>query len=592
MNEEAAYKKTYSEVYLPNLAILLVSDYAQNIFAFKAFKGKNLWAKAGRKVLDLAVSGLFEAGEEMSQRLVSDVSLGVQSPWGEVFYEGAVGFGVGTAFGIGGTALRVAADRITGNISSEALAQASERLMTSLDEAKKAAEMSKVLARSPETFEDFVEHVTKGGQESVFVDSDFFRQVLGDEAIGTAQALGVFEQFAESENTGADLEVKVSKLLSFPEIYDKVKDDIKASREGMTRRQALEYQKNRTEEQKKAAEEGLKVLQIIKDGGVSASNIHQKIKDKYLSLGHEAVTEEDAEALSTFWTAWTLRESENWNMTPDAFYEMVNPLFFNEQGVDSAQSKGLDWLSAPPGKRMFASHTVSLKTLGKILQNDQFTGPSLAVTNEENPLVSGYGNVTFVAPSFLIDPQRDANTRVFATDAYTSRYPVNAKNAEEALASMREEKPTGIMRIFFLEELPEFRNMDEIRAARGNLNADRSATYSTIDEANGIAMELFRLMAAANGEEVTGMEGAFYDSVSGFITDALRNEKNLGTREAVEAAAEKANLKTTSEAVDSVVSFIDSVKSLHELFRSKTYARRRYRRIFGCRCPEQHTREH
>jgi hypothetical protein len=324
MDKAEAYDKTHKEVYLPNVGILFASNFIQNRLTFGALSGKNPWVKGGKKALELLASSLFEGGEEVSQALISNSALGVENDVGALAYEGSIGFASGLLFGLGGASIRVAADKIIGNVRAELESEETERLLSSLDEAKKTAEMSKVLARTPETFEDFIEHVTKDGQGEVYVDSDFFRQALGEEAAATAQALDVFDQFEESENTGADLSVKISKLLSYPGIYDKIREDIKFSMDGMTRRQAEEYRKTRTTEQQKAAEEGAQVLQYVKDAGASAAKIKEEVKARYLGLEHEAIGEREAEAYSTVYTAWVLHESDNWGVTPEDFHKQVN----------------------------------------------------------------------------------------------------------------------------------------------------------------------------------------------------------------------------------------------------------------------------
>jgi hypothetical protein len=135
------------------------------------------------------------------------------------------------------------------------------------------------------------------------------------------------------------------------------------------------------------------------------------------------------------------------------------------------------FVGTPRGKRMFASHTVTDKTLANIMKANGFTAPSLAITNEENPLFSGYGNITFIAPKLMIDPQGDVDTRVFAVDAYTPMYPDDAQSPEEALERMRgdgTETIRGAPTVTNVEGLraqyaPEFGSVEEIQRARNNL---------------------------------------------------------------------------------------------------------------------------
>ena len=72
------------------------------------------WVRGG---LTLFVDSMFEAGEEMSQGLIANRSLGKENDWGELWYEGSIGFGMRLFFGGGGLALRSVTDRGRGIIN-------------------------------------------------------------------------------------------------------------------------------------------------------------------------------------------------------------------------------------------------------------------------------------------------------------------------------------------------------------------------------------------------------------------------------------------------------------------------------------------
>jgi hypothetical protein len=221
------------------------------------------------------------------------------------------------------------------------------------------------------------------------------------------------------------------------------------------------------------------------------------------------------------------------------------------------------------GQRMFAMHTVRANMLNAILRTGKFTGPSLSITNEQNPITSGYGNVMFIAPSFMVDPEGNADTHVFPVDVWTPRYPNGIEDPDEALRDMRSrpirenwysQDSAAWLRA---EYAPEFKNMQDIKDARGNIVDGQ--TYQETQARDEEEME--RLLNFL-GEDVE--DGIYTDEMYSFIGDAIVKSDTMDIYEAIEESAESRGWELNLETVEQARLVVENTKSpLAKYFEAK-----------------------
>ncbi len=308
MDPAEAYDKSFNEVYLPNFGLLYLSNFLQDRLTFGVPMGRGAayWVKRGGNLL---LSSLFEGGEEIGQSLISNRALGEENDWGQLLYEGAVGVGVGLVFSGGGTALDTAMGRYREHRAEAGAARESTRIGAVMDEAVKAAEASKVRERSPEAFDDFVEYVGGQRQEKVNVDGAVFFQTFGKGAYAAAERLGIAEGLDEAARTGGAVEIPTAAILKNPDLYEKVKDDLRYSDDGMSRNEAQEYERTRGERNRADIDAAASAVRTVQEAGEKAERIRDGLRTQFEALGHKKVGKREAEFYSTIWTAALANEA-------------------------------------------------------------------------------------------------------------------------------------------------------------------------------------------------------------------------------------------------------------------------------------------
>ena len=308
MDPAEAYDKSFNEVYLPNFGLLYLSNFLQDRLTFGVPMGRGAayWAKRGGNLL---LSSLFEGGEEIGQSLISNRALGEENDWGQLLYEGAVGVGVGLVFSGGGTALDAVMGRYREHRAEADAARESTRIGVVMDEAVKAAEASKVRERSPEAFDDFVEYVGGQGQEKVNVDGAVFFQTFGEDAYAAAERLGIAEGLDEAARTGGAVEIPTAAILKNPDLYEKVKNDLRYSDDGMSRNEAQEYERTRGERNRADIDAAASAVRTVQESGEKAERIRDGLRSQFEALGHKKVGKREAEFYSTIWTAAIANEA-------------------------------------------------------------------------------------------------------------------------------------------------------------------------------------------------------------------------------------------------------------------------------------------
>ena len=308
MDPAEAYDKSFNEVYLPNFGLLYLSNFLQDRLTFGVPMGRGAayWVKRGGNLL---LSSLFEGGEEIGQSLISNRALGEENDWGQLLYEGAVGVGVGLVFSGGGTALGTAMGQYREHRAEAGEARESTRIGAVMDEAVKAAEASRVRERSPEAFDDFVEYVGGQGQEKVNVDGAVFFQTFGEDAYAAAERLGIGDGLDEAARTGGAVEIPTAAILKNPDIYEKVKNDLRYSDDGMSRNEAQEFERTRDERNRADIDAAASAVRTVQEAGEKAERIRDGLRSQFEALGHKKVGRREAEFYSTIWTAAIANEA-------------------------------------------------------------------------------------------------------------------------------------------------------------------------------------------------------------------------------------------------------------------------------------------
>ena len=308
MDPAEAYDKSFNEVYLPNFGLLYLSNFLQDRLTFGVPMGRGAayWLRRGGNLL---LSSLFEGGEEIGQSLISNRALGEENDWGQLLYEGAVGVGVGLVFGGGGTALDTAMGRYREHRAEAGAARESARIGAVMDEAVKAAEASRVRERSSDAFDDFVEYVGGQGQEKVNMDGAVFFQTFGEDAHAAAERLGIGDGLDEAARTGGAVEIPTAAILKNPDLYEKVKNDLRYSDDGMSRNEAQEYERTRSERNRADIDAAASAMRTVQEAGEKAERIRDRLRSQFEALGHRKVGKREAEFYSTIWTAALANEA-------------------------------------------------------------------------------------------------------------------------------------------------------------------------------------------------------------------------------------------------------------------------------------------
>jgi len=332
MDKREAYEKSYWGVYLPNLALLTFTNYAENIFSFggpivPVGPGVRGWLLgAGKSMLfgkadplnplawwkrgwNFALSSGMEGVEEIAQGLISNRALGEENDWGELAYEGFIGVANGLIFSGVGNALNLTLSKMRENRAGARNAARARAAGERLEAAVNAARASKVLERAPEVMKEFARYVTDNNVRTVTMDAETFKQSMGPEAEAAAEKLGITEGLNEALATGGDVEIETAELIANPEIHEKVKRDLRLEEDGMSINEAEEWQKHADENQKALADDAAKALETVREAGEEAARVQESFRAQLEALGQKTVTKSVADMASVLYTAGVVNEA-------------------------------------------------------------------------------------------------------------------------------------------------------------------------------------------------------------------------------------------------------------------------------------------
>lgn len=256
MSTQEAYQKTLNEVFYPNMLFLTGSNYFQNMFTwgapiqpigpgkigwFKGFAKTLLFGKDdplkplswGKRFWNFALSSGMEGVEEIVQGIISNRALGQENNWSELGYEGLIGIANGMLFDAGGHVFRNTVGRAVDYVHDKRAVRSFIKQTKAMVDLVDAARASETLKRSPETIKDFVEYVIDGEtkispDKTLTIDAETFNKVLGNEAQEVAETLGVKDDFnnALQGKGSTEFQINIADLVSHPEIFDKIKNDL------------------------------------------------------------------------------------------------------------------------------------------------------------------------------------------------------------------------------------------------------------------------------------------------------------------------------------------------------------------------------
>ena len=101
-----------------------------------------------------------------------------------------------------------------------------------------------------------------------------------------------------------------------------------------------------------------------------------------------------------------------------ALKEGVAPEQVKPEGVDRSEREG-----KKDDKTLYGIHNISEDKLRKAMKLGGLANPSMAVVDKDKGTHEGFGAISLIAPSSLVDKQTGRTAGSWITDAYTQRYP-------------------------------------------------------------------------------------------------------------------------------------------------------------------------
>lgn len=207
-----------------------------------------------KRLADVFIGGGGEALQEVAEGILQNVAEKLTvNPDAEVF-EGLDRDAL--AAGGTGAAVRLLVQAMTKGkqISHQARkAQQAESDITVLDELVKGANSSKLRERSPDAFARVMAAQTEGTPiEKFYIPATAIQELYQEDGgLGSddplAQLDGFEDQYGEALAVGGDVEISAADYLTYiagTDLHGKLKEDVRASRDGMSLRDAKEYAAN------------------------------------------------------------------------------------------------------------------------------------------------------------------------------------------------------------------------------------------------------------------------------------------------------------------------------------------------------------
>lgn len=254
------------------------------------------------------------------------------------FPERAAHVAIATAVGTAGqtTAMHGLNRMVTRNDQKAEQANTAAEMLAEIN---RAAAASKLLKRSPETFEEFVESALEEGSDvqNIYLDGGMLMQS------GLAEPLSeispsVADQVQQAAETGTMVSVPISEYASTiaaSEHADALLDHIKVDPDGFSRAEAREYQENQAQRLDEEFERLIAKEEAQDEIRASQERVKQVVLDELNRLGR--FTEQKNELDATLIAARTAVRAAQLGMTPEQLFERQRLRFAAESIVDGGQ---------------------------------------------------------------------------------------------------------------------------------------------------------------------------------------------------------------------------------------------------------------
>ncbi len=306
---------------------------------------------------------------------------------------------------------------------------------------------SKTAGRSEATVREFINSVREENEavDAVYMDVDSFNQTLDRYNVPLEDIFEMSPEIARQWERVEDIEgtirIPLDELLSVAYKIDNdplIKDILNSMRSeplAPNAREANESLSRTAEEMKtdvKSIMENYEKIRLEQD---DLASVQQLIRDdlKALEFGFEQKTGFNEQASTLVAAMYDSLAQKMGIPARDLYNSMPVRIVSNEQQAAQVLSAGdvtdpinreifNQQLSEAIDKELIAIHEIKPEGL---LHADRMGGlavPSLGVVKKGN-LSSGFGDITLIAPTTMIDPKGYAKPKVYGADIYSPRYP-------------------------------------------------------------------------------------------------------------------------------------------------------------------------
>lgn len=306
---------------------------------------------------------------------------------------------------------------------------------------------SKTAARSEDTVRDFINAVREENEsiDAVYMDVESFNQTLDRYDVPLedifAMSPEIARQWERVEDIEGTIRIPLDELLTVAYKLDNdplIKDILNSMRSeplAPNAREANESFGRTAEDMKSDISSIMQNYEQIRLEQDELASVQQLIRDdlKGLEFGFENKTGYNEQASTLVAAMYDSLAKKMGIPSRDLYNSMPLRILSNEQQAAQALSAGdltdpaqrevfNQQLADAIDKELIAIHEIKPEGL---LHADRMGGlavPSLGVVKKGN-LSSGFGDITLIAPTTMIDPKGYAKPKVYGADIYSPRYP-------------------------------------------------------------------------------------------------------------------------------------------------------------------------
>lgn len=340
----------------------LTAGLAGNIL--RNARGASRTAMAAAVAGEAGLQAAGGAGGELVAQLLTESNV----RWGEVFLEGIAEIASGVVEVPSNLrAAREAAEaRFARNDHNAMLAEYHANQVKQLSE---LAGASKVLARDPQTLQEFIDNVAReGGQvEDIYVDARQFAQTVGDEKLAELRQASpaVAAQIDEALAIGGDLVIPLGEFattIGQSDVMPSVLELVRPDAAEMSLAEAKQFAQTRDDQMLAEAERALEEAGEASDFSRSAAAVEQRVTQELQTANRftEAVNTRYAKLVSAFFTTMAKRAG----VLPEQFaarysLQVRNEAVQGERRMEQGEEV-FDW-SNPGGKGVGGYHSRDTK---------------------------------------------------------------------------------------------------------------------------------------------------------------------------------------------------------------------------------------